>query len=136
MKYIKSFNEGKEPKIKFKEENGIYYKCNPAGGKWVKTTKSQYDRSIEKTNQKNKSLFSKFGDKVVSFLGGDPIEIGELNDTDKKYTEKDVFNLTEESFKLGYSRGDIERSYNIKADMILNDHKKWWNRLKNGIKLK
>lgn len=40
-----------------------------------------------------KGFFRKVGDSVNKFIKPDPIKIGELNSTEKKYTEQDLFDL-------------------------------------------
>ena len=66
-------------------------------------------------------------------ISPDPIDVGNLDDTEKKYTERQLFDLTDEAFRLGYTVGSpnsttgIEHAKKIGNNNILNFHKEWWN---------
>lgn len=77
----------------------------------------------------NENFIKRAVNAVGKAFNPDPITLqsGLLDDTEKKYTEKQLFDLTEESFKLGYAQGDVYRAKNIGNNAILNDHKEWWN---------
>jgi hypothetical protein len=52
-KYDDILNEGKEPIIEYKEEDGKYYICNPSDGDWVEISKKEYD-NYKVTDKKGK----------------------------------------------------------------------------------
>ncbi len=81
----------------------------------------------------NENFFKRAANAVGKMISPDPVEIGNLDDTEKKYTEKQLFDLTDESFRLGYTVGDkdgssgMDRAKKIGNNSILNYHKEWWN---------
>lgn len=77
--------------------------------------------------------FESFISSIKKAFTTEPIEVGTLDDTVKKYTEKDLFEATEEAFRVGYAENanyaaDPEE---IKNDRILNKHKKWFLSIKS-----
>lgn len=66
------------------------------------------------------------------------IEMPKLDDTVKLYTEQDLFEATEESFREGYCFGSDSGNdpSNIGNPRILNRHKKWFLKIKNLPKFK
>lgn len=84
------------------------------------------------------NFFKKGMEKVGDFIFGKPIEIPKLDDVTKKYTEQDLFDATEESFKEGYitCSGSGQTHDNIKNDSLLNYHKKWFLSIKNTSNFK
>ena len=53
----------------------------------------------------NENFFKKAVNAVGKMISPDPIDVGNLDDTEKKYTERQLFDLTDEAFRLGYTVG-------------------------------
>ncbi len=76
--------------------------------------------------------------KISAIIFGKDIEMPKLDDTIQKYTEQDLFEATQESFKEGYCVGSDSGSEPSKIDnpWILNKHKNWFLSIKNASAFK
>lgn len=78
-------------------------------------------------------FLKRLGNRIGKALITEPINVGTLDDTFKRYTEKDIFEATEEAFRVGYaynSDSGIEPE-KIGNNRILNKHKEWFLSVKN-----
>ncbi len=74
-----------------------------------------------------------FLNRIKKSLTTEPIEVRSLDMLIPKYTEKDLFDATEEAFRHGYA-SNSECGINpdeIGSNRILNIHKKWFNSFRN-----
>lgn len=89
---------------------------------------------LKKFNESFVDSVKKFGKNVGDTILGKDIEVPKLDDTTKKYTEQDLFDATEESFKVGYMLEFYEEGADtdrIRSASIMNRHKKWFLKIKN-----
>lgn len=81
----------------------------------------------------NENFFKRAANAVGKMISPDPISVDPLDDTEKKYTEKQLFDLTDEAFRLGYTVNSdggspgLDHAKRIGNNSIMNYHKEWWN---------
>ena len=84
---------------------------------------------MERMKKFNENFVKKGLEKVGKWISPDPTPVGDLNDTEKKYTEKELFDIAEDAFKYGMCNGDYQRYRNLSNPLYMNVYREWWNDL-------